>query len=223
MGEARQRGSRADRIAQAQLRAQVEATQRAGPPASPKEAREIDARCELLFEGITTPSSINEQVLQFSRALSTASPIYLDCAPEAWSRQSCCEMNVSRYVEEHGGRMICGYRIWYNEPLYIEGERHAVWTDGNEVRDVSFVDTGETRTLFVPDDKSFDGAPLKVRFAFSEPDRAVLAGWEAMMKMVPIQRMSSQDAWNRMPTYEQWLAGSRMPNLVTIWQWGNEG
>lgn len=95
-----------------------------------------------------------------------------------------------------------------NEPLYIEGERHAVWTDGNEVRDVSFVDTGETRTLFVPDDKSFDGAPLKVRFAFSEPDRAVLAGWEAMMKMVPIQRMSPQDAWNRMPTYEQWLAGS---------------
>lgn len=80
------------------------------------------------------------------------------------------------------------------------------------------VDTGENRTLFVPDDKSFDEAPLKVRFAFSEIDRAVLAGWEAVMHMVPIQRMSPEEAWNRMPTYEQWLAGSRMPNLVTVWR-----
>lgn len=55
--------------------------------------------------------------------LSAMSPIFLDCKPEAWSRQSCCEMNVARYIEDHGGRMICGYRIWYNEPLYIEAER----------------------------------------------------------------------------------------------------
>lgn len=137
MGEAKQRGSRANRIAQAQLRAQAEAAQRAVLPASPQEAREIDARCQLLFGGITTPNSINEQVLQFARTLSTASPIFLDCAAEAWSRQSCCEMNVGRYIEDHGGRMICGYRIWCNEPLYIEGERHAVWADGDAVRDVS--------------------------------------------------------------------------------------
>ncbi|SOE97622.1 hypothetical protein SAMN05414139_10767 [Burkholderia sp. D7] len=159
MGQAKQRGSREGRIAQALGRAEAKAARRATLPVSLQEAREIDARCGVLFDGITTPSSINDQVVRFARTLSAASPSYLDCRPEAWSRQSCCEMNVDRYIEDHGGRKVCGYRIWYNEPLYIEGERHVVWTDGGEVRDVSFVDTGETRILFVPDDKSFDEAP----------------------------------------------------------------
>jgi hypothetical protein len=108
MGEAKQLGSRADRIAQARLRARAEAARRAALPGSPQEAREIGAGRELLFGGITTPSSINEQVLQFARTLSTTAPILLDCAPEAWSRQSCCEMNGGRFIEDHGGRMICG-------------------------------------------------------------------------------------------------------------------
>lgn len=218
MGEAKKRGSLEERIAQAQLRAQTEAAQRAALPASAEEARAIDARCEVLFSGITTPVSINDQVQQFARSLSTASPIFLDCKPEAWSRQSCCETNVVRYIEDRGGRMLCGYRLWYNDPLYIEGERHAVWTDGDEIRDVSFVDTGETRILFVPDEKAFDEAPLKVRFAFSEADKPVLARWEAVMRVVPIQRMSPEDSWNSMPTYEQWQAGRRMPNLISVWR-----
>ncbi len=218
VGQAKRRGSREDRIAQAKLRVQLETTQKAALPASPQEARAIDARCAVLFSSLTTPNSVNEQVLQFAMTLSVMSPIFLDCKPEAWSRQSCCEMNVARYIKDHGGRMICGYRIWYNEPLYIEGERHAVWTDGNEVRDVSFVDTGETRTLFVPDDKSFDEAALKVRFAFGETDRTVLAGWEEVMRMVPVERMAPVEAWNSMPTYEEWLTGKRMPNLVTVWR-----
>lgn len=221
MGEAKRRGSRTDRIAQAEHRARTEAAQRAMLPASMQEAMDIEARCGVLFSRLTTPNSINEQVLQFARTLSTAAPSFLDCMPEAWSRQSCCDMNVARYIEDHGGRVICGYRIWYNEPLYIEGERHAVWADGDEIRDVSFVDTGETRTLFVPDEKAFDEAPQKVRLAFGDADKSVLAGWEAMMSTVPIQFNSPEDSWNSMPTYEQWLAGTRMPNLIPAWRHGN--
>lgn len=74
-------------------------------------------------------------------------------------------------MKDNGGEMLCGYRIWYNEPLYIEGERHAVWSDGESIRDVSFVDTGETTVLFVPDNYGFDDVPSKVRLAFNEADR----------------------------------------------------
>ncbi|VVE46788.1 hypothetical protein PCO31110_04510 [Pandoraea communis] len=218
MGEANRRGSRAERVALAEHRARTEAAHRAALPASVQEAIDIEARCGVLFSGLTTPSSINEQVLQFARTLSATAPSFLDCMPEAWSRQSCCNMNVARYVEDNGGRMVCGYRIWYNEPLYIEGERHAVWADGDTIRDVSFVDTGETRTLFVPDEKAFDEAPQKVRLAFRDEDKSVLAGWEAMMSMVPVQVWSPEESWDSMPTYEQWLAGKRMPNLIPAWR-----
>lgn len=217
MGEANRRGSRTERVAQAEHRARTEAAHRAALPTSMQEAMDIEARCRVLFSGLTTPNSINEQVLQFARTLSTTAPIFLDCMPEAWSRQSCCNMNVARYIDDHGGRIVCGYRIWYNEPLYIEGERHAVWADGDRIRDVSFVDTGETRTLFVADGKDFGKAPQKVRLAFGDADKSALAGWEAMMSMAAtIETMSPEDSWNCMPTYEQWLAGKRMPNLIPL-------
>ncbi|SOE97623.1 hypothetical protein SAMN05414139_10768 [Burkholderia sp. D7] len=60
--------------------------------------------------------------------------------------------------------------------------------------------------------------PLKVRFAFNETDSALLASWEAVMGMVLIERASPQAAWDGMPTYEQWLGGRRMPNLMTTWK-----
>jgi hypothetical protein len=88
-------------------------------------------------------------------------------------------------------------------------------------RDVSFVDTGEARILIVPDDKPFDEAPLKVRFAFNEIDSTFLASWEAVMGMVPIERAWPQAAWDGMPTYEQWLGGRRMPNLMPTWKQEN--
>jgi hypothetical protein len=110
--------------------------------------------------------------------------------------------------------MLCGYRIWYSAPRYIEGERHAVWTDGSQVRDVSFCDTGETRILFVPDDQRFEGARKKVRYAFEDADRQLVARFDAIERMAPIAQMSAEQAWAVMPSYEQWLAGDRMPNLI---------
>ncbi len=56
-----------------------------------------------------------------------------------------------------------------------------MWTDGKVIRDVSFVDTGETTTVFIPDDIGFDDAPGKMRFAFEETDKAMLADYEAIM------------------------------------------
>jgi hypothetical protein len=176
---------------------------------------EIMKQADPLFANLTTPLTVTAEVLQFTRVLNENSPIYLDCCPEPWSRQNCCEANVVRFIEAHGGKMLCGYRIWFNEPRYIEGERHAVWTDGKEVRDVSFVDTGEPRILFLPDQLAFEGAPKRVRFAFNDVDKKVLAQYEEIERiLMPIQTMPAEQAWEVFPTYVQWQQGARVPNVI---------
>ncbi len=219
MGQAKQRGSRDDRIAQAESRAQI-APKMHSPksgsiklPQSMADIARLQHALGRLVDNLTTPAEINDQVILFAKTLSDQEPVFLECKPEPWSRQSCCDANVAKYIEHQGGKILCGYRIWYNSPLYIEGERHAVWTDGDVIRDVSFVDTGETQVLFVPDDQGFDDASPKVRFAFNDEDKGIVSQIDAMERTIPKQRMSPEKAWEVMPSYEQWLAGKRMPNL----------
>jgi hypothetical protein len=223
MGQAKRRGSREDRIAQAMARPpaayQIPKQTIASRPKpvvglSKERLSNLMQNADSLFSKLTTPSDINAQVSFFSKLLSTEDPIFLECHPELWARQSCCDANVTKYIEYHGGRMLCGYRIWYNEPLYIEGERHAVWIDGEVIRDVSFVDSGETEILFVPDNKKFDDAPEKIRHAFDESAKKTIVQFEEMEKLVPIGRLSPKEAWDTMLTYERWLAGDRMPNFI---------
>jgi hypothetical protein len=220
MGQAKTRGSREERISQARASAEkaieLPVSRSISAPKTIIEHMALQKKASRLFANMTTPSEVSSLVLQFTRLLSDKTPIFLDCAPEPWSRQSCCDSNVAKYIEEHGGRTLCGYRIWYNEPIYIEGERHAIWTDGEVVRDVSFVDSGETKVLFVPDDKVFDGAPAKIRYAFNESDKITVAQFEAAEQLMSIRTMSPTEAWDQMPTYESWLAGKRMPNLTPI-------
>uniref|UniRef100_I2Q5D7 Uncharacterized protein n=1 Tax=Desulfovibrio sp. U5L TaxID=596152 RepID=I2Q5D7_9BACT len=219
MGQAKRRGTKEDRIAEAQAR-KPEKTPRqlqgeVALPKSIKEAKKIEKRLDRLWSNLTTPTDINDQILHFTKMLSNETPIFLNCKPELWSRQTCCDLNVTKYIQDHGGRMLCGYRIWYNEPLYIEGERHAVWTDGAEIRDVSYVESGEDKILFVPDDKTFSDAPRKIRYAFNHADNLIIAQHEAMEQTNCARTMSPQEAWETMPTYEQWLKEKRiMPNLL---------
>ncbi len=176
------------------------------------EAFTIARRLDPLFNALTTPAGIDDNVMQFAKQLGGGTPVFLDCEPEPWSRQSCCDMNVKKYIETHGGYMLCGYRIWYAQPRYIESERHAVWTDGATIRDVSFVDTGEKRIVFVPDHQAFDGAPQKVRRAFEEKDKQALVVYESLMGSVTFAKMDDKEAWETFPTHQQWLEGKRMPN-----------
>lgn len=215
MGQAKQRGSRMERVVQAQTRQKESRSPR--PPSSNAELMQmvsIASRLEPLLARLTTPGVIDDKVKLFAQELSDKAPIFLDCQPESWSRQSCCNLNVAEYIKIHSGQMLCGYRIWYTEQRYIEGERHAVWTDGIDIRDVSFADTGETKIVFVPDGKGFDGAPAKVRCAFEEADKEALAAYEGVMSLASITTMPDEQVWNMYPTYEDWLAGKRMPNLI---------
>lgn len=215
MGQAKQRGSKEERVAQATKRQEERpSSSSAFNPRDLHDLLSISSRLDPLFNSLTTPAVIDDKVMQFAQQLSRNEPMFLDCQPEHWSRQSCCDINVAKFIEMHGGQMLCGYRIWYAQPRYIEGERHAVWTDGTTIRDVSFVDTGETKIVFVPDDQAFDDVPAKVRFAFEGADKQALATYERLMSSVQIQTMSDEQAWDTCPTYEEWLAGKRMPNLI---------
>lgn len=174
-----------------------------------------------MFEPLTTPEELTEQVLTFAAELGTDTPVYLGCQPELWSRQSMCNMNVVKFIELHGGEMLCGYRVWYTHPIYIEGERHAVWIKDGEIRDVSFSDTGETRILFFPDAhsptvarKAFNDAPKKIRRAFSATHQRALKLHEEWESSQFTREMPDAQAWSTMLTYEQWLSGQRMKNLI---------
>ncbi|UUQ64506.1 hypothetical protein NLK61_25400 [Pseudomonas fuscovaginae UPB0736] len=212
MGQAKQRGTKAERIAQAQLRPQKPVSNKPPSQEEMMKLATIAQRLDPLINAITTPETINEQVVQFASQLSHQAPLLLACEPELWSRESCCDLNVEKYVEGHGGRMLCGYRVWYAAPRYIEGERHAVWTDGDTIRDVSFAGSGEIQTVFVPDDLDFDAAPAKVRHVFEEDDKAALAAYERMSEVMSqfmsTHKPSAAQAWKQARTYESWLAGN---------------
>lgn len=173
-----------------------------------------------LIANLTTPAAVTENVMEFSRTLSDQSPFFIDCEPEPWSRQSCCDKNVTEFAKNHGGEPVFGFRLWSNGDVYIEAERHAIWRNGDAMRDVSFVDTGEARVLFLPDSSSvtggFEASPQRIRYAFTPRDRQVIAAYNAMESMAPIGQMTSEESWSAMPSYEEWKAGARMPNLIPV-------
>lgn len=219
MGQAKNRGNKEDRILQAKNRAiGISAPISSKITLSPGQLEIIQKRMSVLIANLTTPEVIDTLVLEFAKQISNREPMFIECSPEPWSRQSCCDANVLEYIRHHGGRMQCGYRIWFNSPIYIEGERHAIWVDEDQTRDVSFIDTGETKALFVPDDFEFESRPKKIRYAFNQTDQAVVKQFDILESMLPIQEMTIEQAWQIMPSYADWLSGKRMPNIIPVFK-----
>lgn len=167
---------------------------------------------------LTTPREINKDLLDFCATISDSPPFFVESKPEPWSRQACCERNVHEYIRLHGGEIVCGYRIWYHEPHYIEAERHAIWRNGEEVRDVTFGADGEAQFLFVQDTPArqsrLDDNALRIRWSKDYQTKRLVNIQEEIEGRMRVQRMSEEESWNTMPSYEEWLAGKRMPGLV---------
>lgn len=164
---------------------------------------------------LTTPESVDWKVKAFCKRLSRLEPIYVDVQPELWSRQSTCEMNVAKLVREIGGAPRIGYKIWYLKNIYVEAERHVVLESGAGLRDPTFNADGEMKVLFVPDDdpsRGYEDRKMKIREGFTQQARSFAAMADLQEKMFT-HRMSNEESWARMLTYERWLAGERMPNL----------
>lgn len=168
---------------------------------------------------LSTPSAINADLLRFAQEkISDAKPFFINSEPELWSRQSCCDRNVMEYIKLHGGEMVCGYRLWYHPPYYIEGERHAVWRKDGVYKDVSFSSDGEKQCLFVPDttarQSSLGANQLRIRWGKNTETRELIEIMEGFEKSHRTETLDDETAWNTMLTYERWLAGERMSNML---------
>lgn len=166
------------------------------------------------LEGLTTPEKIDQRVASFSRRLSSLAPFYVNVEPELWSRQSTCDMNVQKLIEQIGGSQVTGYKIWYLKNKYIEAERHVIHVLSGVFRDPTFNSDGETIILFVPDKDpatTYDARSMKVREGFTQRSRLFAQMKDQEEKFA--LRLSNQESWDRMLSYESWLAGERMANM----------
>ena len=166
------------------------------------------------LEGLTTPERIDQKVVSFCRRISNQNPFHVKVEPELWSRQSTCEMNVQKLIEQTGGSKVIGYKIWYLNNKYIEAERHVIHFLDGVYRDPTFNTDGEMTIFFVPDkspETTYNARPMKIREGFTQRARqfATIKDQEDKMAI----RLSNEDSWNRMLTYERWLAGERMANM----------
>ena len=165
-------------------------------------------------KSLTTPSKIDQKVSSFCRKLSSATPVFIEVTPEIWCRQSCCEMNVEKLIEQLGGKKVHGYKIWYVKGKYIEAERHTVYEHEGILRDPTFNVDGEQKILFVrdyKDTKGYDDRPLKIREGFTQ--KARLLANQLNERDTGVITLSKEESWDVMPSYEDWLAGSRQPNM----------
>lgn len=186
-----------------------------------KKPFELQAKMEKLIDPqkLTTPPEITQAIQAFCTKLNPdISPFFIEISPEPWCRQSCCDMNVNEYIKANGGEIICGYKIWYNdEPIYLEAERHAIWSDGKNNRDLTFNSDGEEKILFIPDvqgkTKNLEDNEPRIRWAPHNKIRAIIRAFETIESQMPIERMSNEESWKTMPTFEEWQKGKRMPSM----------
>jgi hypothetical protein len=114
--------------------------------------------------------------------------------------------------------MICGYKIWYHKPRYIEAERHAIWEKDGNYRDLTFNPDAEDRILFLPDSlEKQSGMKLnkhRIRWGKDGRTRQLIEVQESSERSRPIPQVSDEEAWNTMLTYEAWQKGQRMSNII---------
>ncbi len=183
---------------------------------------EIENGLKELFnpKRLTTPTSINNDILEVCKKISNNEPFFLKIEPEAWSRQSCCDLNVEEYIKLNGGQMLCGYKVWYNKPKYIELERHAIWSKDGTYKDITFNAEGEENILFVLDvpekQNNLEDNKVKIRWGKDTKTRQLIKHHEYFESLIPIQQMSNEACWSTMLTYEQWEKGQRMSNMQII-------
>jgi hypothetical protein len=189
---------------------------------TPKPIDPLKAQEELskLFDpaNLTTPTEVNEEIIKFCKTISNKEPFFIDSLPEPWSRQSCCDLNVKEFIKLNGGKIVCGYKIWYNKPNYIEAERHAIWEGDSDYRDVSFNSDGEKNILFLPDveeqQNSLEQNKDKMRWGKDSKTKKLISLQNQAEEHASIRKMSDQEAWDTMLSYEDWLEGRRMPNII---------
>lgn len=111
----------------------------------------------------TTPTSINEDVLEFCKEIDSSNePFFVDVIPHEESEYQECFPNVQNYIKKFGGKLQHGWTIWEISKKFIEAEFHAVWVDDNgKYLDISPKPDNEEKILFLKDsEREFTGEPV---------------------------------------------------------------
>lgn len=140
VGQAKQRGSLAERIKLAE--------------ANIVNLYSNEKYEELLKDStnLKVPRIIDDKVKNFCNKISKIAPLYLKVTPEPKSTLDNCDINVRDKIQRDGGTLVAGYKIWYLEDAYIMAERHAVWKNNkNELHEISFDLERNKEILFLPD------------------------------------------------------------------------
>lgn len=100
------------------------------------------------------PPSITDEVKKFCAEISSDSPLYLEIQKEENALIEECFPNVQRKVEQNGGKIVYGWKIWIIPNMFIEAEFHSVWESehGNLV-DITPNRSGEDKILFLRDSR----------------------------------------------------------------------
>ena len=198
--------------------AQKKAQKAASQPLLPKHPQEL-AKFILDPKKMTTPKQIDDNVTAFCASINPDfEPVTLEITPEDWCRQSCCNLNVAEIIKADGGELLCGYKIWYHEPYYIEGERHAIHrSDDGVLRDPTFAADGETKIVFVADvperSTKFDDNVDKKRSATDPAVQSLVNTLNDHERRNPIRKLSDAQSWATMQTYADWKAGKRQASV----------
>src|ERR1700740_1301369 len=105
-----------------------------------------------------TPTRMNESILEACGILVPGGePVYVPRQPLPEALVNKCTLNVRQYLQNHPGRMVLGWDISVWDGVLLDAIGHAVVEDNGELRCVSPSKYGESRVLFLRDERlSFD-------------------------------------------------------------------
>lgn len=159
MGQAKSRGSREQRIAQALVQAEQQ---------SRVEEFSIYPRAALLDKSYVLGLCAEVD--------SESAPVRVPCRPMFGGQLNDCFPLVERKVKESGGKFVLGWAIWERPGILVEAELHAVWQspEGGLI-DISPRDRQFSSITFLPDSKglSYTRQVDNVRRPLSSDPRTV--------------------------------------------------
>ncbi|EGB16492.1 SEC-C motif domain protein [Pseudodesulfovibrio mercurii] len=98
------------------------------------------------------PPNITEEVKDFCSEISTGPLVYLSIQKEKYSLLDECFPNVQKKIEQDGGNILYGWKIWMIPNLFIEAEFHSIWeSEQGDWIDITPNRSGENKILFLHD------------------------------------------------------------------------
>jgi hypothetical protein len=125
-----------------------------------------------------------------------------------------CSANVLDRCREKGGQPLYGWLVWEASGLYLNGEFHCVWQDGQDLHDITPTQEGETCVLFAPDprygaDFDFTQRPHNRRFrSYGWPEREPLVRTKLADVSGPALAYRRRRAENKNVTVRQMILSS---------------